>query len=273
MGGRLRIIGFHGVPDRRSFEGLLDWVGDHFRFVSGAEVARAWQTGHRLPDRSVWLTFDDGRPDVVTNALPALLARGIPATMFVCPGIVESRQPFWWDVIAAAQARGWSALASSEALRVLKQVPDPVRRAYMADAARSAGPVPADSVTLDQCRAWRNAGLEVGNHSWDHPLLPACEDAEQVSQIDQAHDWLLANDLIDRSQPLFAYPNGASTTVSRDRLDRIGYGAAVTFDHRMAKTGDDRLKLSRLRLDADADLNRVRAVTSGAHSVVFGLVR
>ena len=49
----------------------------------------------------VMFTFDDGWKDNYTNALPVMRARGIPATVFVCPGLVGRTLPFWPELVAS----------------------------------------------------------------------------------------------------------------------------------------------------------------------------
>jgi len=51
----------------------------------------------RVPKRGIVVTFDDGYADNLKNAEPILSRAGVPATVFVSTGGLESRQPFWWD--------------------------------------------------------------------------------------------------------------------------------------------------------------------------------
>jgi peptidoglycan/xylan/chitin deacetylase (PgdA/CDA1 family) len=59
-----------------------------------------------LPAKAVALTFDDGYLDNLVNARPVLERHGIPATLFVATGFVGSREPFWWDELAAMMLTG-----------------------------------------------------------------------------------------------------------------------------------------------------------------------
>jgi peptidoglycan/xylan/chitin deacetylase (PgdA/CDA1 family) len=64
-----------------------------YRFVTAAEFVRQMQDGH--PPRGVCsLTFDDGSEDNAT-VLPELLASlGVPATLYVCPGLLGQPHPW-----------------------------------------------------------------------------------------------------------------------------------------------------------------------------------
>ena len=50
----------------------------------------------------------------------------------------------------------------------------------------------------------------------------------------------------------------------------LGYEIALLFDHKLTRR-DTPLQMSRLRIDADAPLSRLRAVISGLHSGLFHL--
>ena len=72
---RLRILAYHGIPDETAFTRQLDHVAKHFHSVSGVEVAAALDGGPELEDRSVWIRFDDGAPEVVRSGM-SLLSNG-----------------------------------------------------------------------------------------------------------------------------------------------------------------------------------------------------
>jgi SAM-dependent methyltransferase len=72
---------------------------------------------------------------------------------------------------------------------------------------------------------------------------------------------------------LFAYPNGDWTPTAQQELVRLGYRVGVRFDHRIASGRLQPMQISRLRLDADAPLARVRSIVAGTHPTVFHLIR
>ena len=87
--GRLRVVAYHGVDDPEAFRRQLDLVVSRYESVCGADVVAAMNGGPPLPERAVWITFDDGHSSVVEHALPLLRERGMSATLFVCPGLVD----------------------------------------------------------------------------------------------------------------------------------------------------------------------------------------
>src|SRR5207248_3345103 len=67
-----------------------------FMFVPLAELAASIGAA-RLPGRRrrAAMVFDDGLRSNVRVAYPILRALGIPATFFVCPGLIEERRWLW----------------------------------------------------------------------------------------------------------------------------------------------------------------------------------
>lgn len=269
----LRILAFHDVPDADAFGAQLDELLAHHSFVSGADVGAALHQGAPLPPDAVWITFDDGDPSVVRRALPVLQEREVPATLYVCPGLLDPPSPPWWTVVERAGRGDRGAevdgrrLVGLDLVRALKRVPDAERRRIVAGldpVAVEGDPAPT---TVDEVRAWLAAGQEVGNHTWDHPCLDRCTPDEQEAQVVRAHRWL--SDLLGRPPRTFAYPNGDRTDHVAGLLADLGYDTVLLFDHDLAHPAPGGRELSRLRLDASAPLDRTRAVASGAHSDVM----
>src|SRR5262249_47009284 len=145
-----------------------------------------------------------------------------------------------------------------------KAVPDDTRRAVVGDlrAQLLAAGVDTASVqlTTGQLREWVDAGMELANHTWDHPCLDRCPEPVQREQITTAHDAIA--DACGRPPAAFAYPNGNVTDVARECIRGLGYALGVDFAHRRCSRRSDRLVLPRLRVDTDAPIERFRAIAS-----------
>jgi peptidoglycan/xylan/chitin deacetylase (PgdA/CDA1 family) len=241
---RLRVLGYHGVARAEVFERQIAWLGRHLHPVTLADVIAALD-GAPLPKRAVWVTFDDGDPSVVDVALPILRRHGIRATMFVCPSVIGTDDPLWWQAIDDAR----------EVSR-LKLVPDAERRAAVASTSRR-----VRQLTIDELRTFAADG-DVGNHTWSHPLLDRCDDDEQRRQVREAHEWLTAS--LGAPPTAFAYPNGNAAAAARAELARLGYRIALVHDHRLARL-DDSLAMSRLRVGDHITDDRFEAIIAGVH--------
>jgi peptidoglycan/xylan/chitin deacetylase (PgdA/CDA1 family) len=277
-GSRLRIVAYHDVPDEAVFRWHLQHLAQRYTVVTGAAVGRAMSGRTPLPARSVWITFDDGHRAVFERAQPLLSEFGFSATAYVCPGLVDTTEPFWWDVARAAAMHGLTAqvegrtVAASELESALKRCRDVSRRTAVQVLdeqlrARGLADVERRQAGSDQLLGWIQAGNEIGNHTWDHPCLDRCTEDAQRRQVTDAHEWLTSR--LGTGITTFAYPNGNWASATEEQLRALGYTTAVGFDHRLASRTQHALRLSRLRLDADAEARRVRAVLSGSHTAVM----
>ena len=217
---------------------------------------------------------------VVIQGQAVLDRLGIRATLFVCPGLVDTDRPFWWEVVDAALALGIrpgtvAADARDEELALhMKVLPDARRRALVAEleeavVERTGQPLRRRQVTEAELRGWGEAGHGIGNHTWDHPCLDRCDPESQLEQVAAADRWL--RERWPSSLRVFAYPNGNWSPATEDALTRYGYRLAVLFDHRLSRVSAPPLRLSRLRISSDAPLSRFRSILSGTHSSALRL--
>ena len=272
FGRRLRVLAYHDVPNAESLRQQVEWLIEHFTPVTIEQALRI-MVGDRESDRAVLLTFDDGDPSVIENALPVLTEMGVYAILFVCPGVIDSDLPFWWQVVENAiegEVEMEGRAVDKAELGRLKKLPDPERRrrvAVIRDAVEtSIGQPPRQKqLTTDELRRWVVPGHAIGNHTWDHPLLGTCEREEQIRQVDAAHEWLIEN--LGASNLLFAYPNGNHTSVTEARLRELGYQVGALFDHRLHR-GENPLQMSRIRVNAADTLDEFQAKVSGMHPFV-----
>ncbi|PBC76120.1 polysaccharide deacetylase [Streptomyces sp. TLI_235] len=180
--GRLAVLAYHGIDDRRSFAAQMARLARTARPVSLARVERALREGRPLPPRSVLVTFDDGDRSLLTHGLPVLARHDIPAAAYVIAGLIGGDRPFWWSEAAFLVGHGGTAdglppgTAPDAAVRLLKRLPDGERRRRL-DGLRSTAAAPAPrqpQLSPEDLRTLRDAGVAIGNHTVDHPCLDTC---------------------------------------------------------------------------------------------------
>jgi peptidoglycan/xylan/chitin deacetylase (PgdA/CDA1 family) len=259
----LRVLAYHAVLDPAGFEAQMEHLVERYRPVSSEQVVR-WLDGATLLPGAVWVTFDDGDPTVVERGLPILSRLGIPATMFICPGVIDTDRPYWWEIIdqiSPIEVARLKGVPNAERIARTEEVANQLREERGADLSRR-------QLSSEKLQQWLEAGGDVGNHTWDHPIMDRCEPEEQERQIRTAHDWIM--DRVRPARLLYAHPNGNAVAHSDSVLAALGYDLSVMFDHRIASVRT-RTRLSRLRTNADSDLTRFRAIVSGVHPTVHRL--
>jgi peptidoglycan/xylan/chitin deacetylase (PgdA/CDA1 family) len=261
-GTPLRVLAFHDISDGVGFRAQMEHIVDRYTPVNSDQVV-AWTRGAGLPARAVWVTFDDGDPSVVEIGVPVLADLGVKATLFVCPGVIGTTEPFWWQVAAAVapdEVTAMKSMIDAERSRRVAEMHDRYRR-------RTGHSIERVQLTEHDIDLWLNSGNDIGNHTWDHPMLDQCGPSDQIRQIERAHEWLM-----DRVRPrnlIFAYPNGTRTDIARDTTSSLGYSLAMLFDHAVVSAPG--FEMSRLRTNADGQLERFRSIVSGLHPAVHRL--
>jgi peptidoglycan/xylan/chitin deacetylase (PgdA/CDA1 family) len=270
--GRVAVLGFHGVDDPERFATLMDHVRRTYRPISIDELETAIAEDAPLPERSVLVTFDDGERSVLEHGLPILRERGIPGVAFVIAGLLDTDTDFWWSTVQrlvddGVTIPGHEGEPAGTVIRHLKQMPDSERRIALDQMIALAGTAPRrPQLTSSELATLRAGGIEIGNHTWSHPCLDQCEDGTVHREIGDAHDALTLH--LGEAPRWFAYPNGNWSPCAEAELHKRGYALGFKFDHRHARTTDHPLRLSRLRANSDASLDRMALILSGVHPLM-----
>ncbi|HEY7238252.1 MAG TPA: polysaccharide deacetylase family protein [Burkholderiales bacterium] len=257
-----------GEPDAAEFEARMRWLRANFNVLPLGAAVEALRED-RLPRRALCITFDDGYADNHGVALPILRRLALPATFFVATGFLDGGCMFNDLVIEAVRrARGphlrlediglgHYALATVEQrvraidaiLSRLKYFQPGQRQQVAAEIARRAGAaVPADlMMTSDQVRSLHQAGMSVGAHTVNHPILAEIPAAEARNEMAQSRARL--EDITGAPVRLFAYPNGVPLRDYRrehaELARALGFEAAVSCAWGAARSGDDVFQLPR----------------------------
>lgn len=104
------ILFYHRVADKvpngwtmgtEMFLRQIDWLAEHYDFVSLEESQARLQDGNQRP--AIAITFDDGYADNCDFAIPLLLRREIPFTYFVSTQIIKDQTAFEHDLAAGTR--------------------------------------------------------------------------------------------------------------------------------------------------------------------------
>lgn len=207
---------------------------------------------------SVSFTVDDGYADVADIAQPVFAEFGVPFTVFVVPGVIDSRQMFWWDqvewllgnttanatklqILAEDTVYSWSTHVDRKHVQrkivaSLKALTPELRAEAIGQLAEdlevSLPQIPPDAyriLTWPQLRELEAKGATVGAHSMTHPILSLCDAPRSRWEI--AQSMKRVQEETSRPSQVFCYPNGMPGDFS-DReaqtLQEVGAIGAVT---------------------------------------------
>lgn len=177
----------------------------------------------------VALTFDDAYCGAVETAIPELLRRGVPFTLFVTPSLLDGACS-WWDRLAPNDSGALSPNIRMTALQKFRGDTDEVL-----SWARASGitlqELPehargARAVDVRQLAARPQA--ELGGHGWTHRNLAVLDESSLQDELVQPFRWIRSCGV---AGPIpLAYPYGLHTPIV-DRLAlAVGYSNAFRVD-------------------------------------------
>ena len=174
----------------------------------------------------VAITFDDAYLGAMTAGVAELRARGLPATVFVAPGLLG--QVTWWDLLGGAE--GDLGLGQREhALRALGGDGDRVRAwAASTGIGTSETGLPRIATHEQLAQALRYERLVPGAHTWSHPNLCTVAGATLERELRSAHEWL--RERFVSTIPVLAYPYGLHSPAVMDATGSAGFAHALRVD-------------------------------------------
>jgi peptidoglycan/xylan/chitin deacetylase (PgdA/CDA1 family) len=259
---------FPDEPDATWFDAQLRLLKTWFDILSLPAAVEALAAG-RLPARALAITFDDGYADNFTVALPILQRHAVSATFFIASAYLDGGR-MWNDTVIeslrscslpavelGALGLGTHPLRTASERRTaierilarVKYLPPKDREAAVGAVAQLCGvALPNDlMLTSAQVRHLRDAGMTIGAHTVNHPILARLADDDARDEI--ARGKAALERILGEPVRLFAYPNGKPRQdyrASHVRMAReAGFDAAFSTANGAARIGDSVFEIPR----------------------------
>jgi peptidoglycan/xylan/chitin deacetylase (PgdA/CDA1 family) len=274
--GKRLILAYHGiVPEgappagerslfvsQRDFAAQLDAVSGIAEIVG---LDRLDEPGDGRP--RVAITFDDAYRGAVNEGVAEVVARGLPATIFVAPGRLNDHV-FWWDALSESDGQ-LSETIRHHALHKLLGSDERVRgwAAMIRLPSSDKLPAYAQTATYVELRtAIGFPGITVGSHTWSHANLAALAAVDVAVELEASRDWLRTA-FGDKAIPWIAYPYGLDSAEAHRAAATAGFAGGLRIGggwHRAT----DVSPLARPRLNVPGGLS-----VPGFRARVTGVVR
>ncbi|HET9167757.1 MAG TPA: polysaccharide deacetylase family protein [Candidatus Angelobacter sp.] len=245
-----RILMYHGVAQQgaAALAAQLRYLVRHFKVVSLESMLGRMTNGSLPVAHEIVLTFDDGLRNNLTVVYPILRELQLPATMFVCPALVESGAWLWnhemrcrLQMLAAPElaelrmkllSPGTNVDAIIEWMKTLPQQQRRMAEATIQQATMAFQPTAAqreafDVMDWDDLRSLDRNLITVGSHTLSHPILTKLSGQEIESEILDSRRCL--EQRLERKVDFFCYPNGAYDRRAYQLVQKT-YRAAVTTE-------------------------------------------
>lgn len=243
-GGETAILMYHGTPRRQAadLERQFAYLSRCFDVVPLAALREAPRAGRRR----VVLTFDDGLRNNLTVAYPLLRRFALPATVFVCPGLIGTGS-WLWNHEARERLRSLPAAALGRLARdvgapaeverfvdCMKRMPLLSRRRAekaVREATPGFGPSASqreafDLAGWDELRALDPRIVTLGSHTMSHSILTSLDAASIEHELAESRRAIERE--TGREAAYFCYPNGDYDDVALAAARRHYDGAVTT---------------------------------------------
>ena len=223
------------VLREKTFRQLAEHVAKHYQAVKADEILPGLPT-ERL---RIAFTFDDGWADNHAIALPIAKRFQIPLTIFVCPGLIGSEEPFWPERMTSLSLKSGGALPNreiDELIETLKQYTPEERDNAIQELLKSNGVQPPEpgslrekwSLSWEDILEMNRLGVSFGSHTHTHQILTTLPSGRVQTEIRLSKTAL--EHALGAPCRTFAYPNGNWNPMIRDVVAREGFKLAFTTE-------------------------------------------
>ena len=213
-----------------------------------------------LPQKSLIITFDDGNCGNY-KLIPILKKYNIPATIFICSGIVGTNRHFWFK-----------GKVDNETREFLMKAPDEERIEKLSSYGFEEEKEFENRQALSDKEIEEMKGVvDFQAHTILHPILTNCSLERTEREIIQCKENLKDRYKLDIYA--FSYPNGDYSSREIEILKEAGYECAVTIEPGFNSLDTDVYKLKRIAIWDKADINELLVRTSGLWSFLQKLFK
>jgi peptidoglycan/xylan/chitin deacetylase (PgdA/CDA1 family) len=258
--------------DAIQFTRQMETLAKFFNVVSLQDGIEQMKVG-KLPASSVCVTFDDGYRDNYDVALPILKALNLPATFFIATGYLGDGI-MWNDVVILAIKNTSLKVLDLQEFSLGKELIDSeqkkvqliekllgyikynnvTRRIELVNRLKEITQVDIKErlmMTDYEVKELSRAGMEIGGHTVNHPILTCADDDEVRQEIVEGK--LFLEKLIGKELKYFAYPNGQAkkdyNELHMQLVEEAGFSAALTTNNGAIDKDSGMFDLSRISID------------------------
>ena len=275
------------------FESQLAELRNHWTPISLSELDRCFRNGRSIPERSVFVTFDDGFLNNVNVAAPILKKYDVPATIFLTTGLIETGDTIWplemIERIVAWYGNNLPLPDGTETMQLptelrerieaavavvnrCKTLPDARRIQYLELIRSKTVFQPSEywQYELYRFMIWQDArqlremGVEFGAHTVSHcnlVKLPIDDAIREMRESKQRIEAELGTECF-----ALAYPFGDRSAFSDAVIDaakQLGFRIGVTLCMHRNPEHPDPMRLDRICITGDMTLASFRSLIAG----------
>lgn len=257
-----------GEPDKEKFAWQMSLISKYFNPLPLSQALTLLEK-RQLPANSVCVTFDDGYLNNLEVAMPILKKHAVPATVFVASAFSDGNN-MWNDRILdlfaqcnndvmdlSAADKGKVEVTDSatkfsllkETIIALKYYPIEERLQRVDKLIKDNGNFVEQRRMMSptEIKSLSDAGIEIGAHTHNHPILKGLDEASVRQEITQNRT--LLEQWIGKPVRGFAYPNGKPgidfDDATVELIKALDFDYAVTTEWGISNPEADQYRLRR----------------------------
>lgn len=250
---------FHDI-DRHTAQQSFQYLKRKYNIISLDTFIAACQAKSRanLPKKAAVITFDDGHKQNY-DIYPVLKQLGVPATIFLCSGIVNTNRHYWFKhKDASFTSSDLKKLSNQEKLRHLAKAGFWPEKEF------------SDRQALNKAEILEmKPFINFQAHTVFHPCLPQCYDEEARWEIEECKNQLESDYGLNINA--LAFPNGDYAERDIQLLKAANFQAAVTVDHGLNDIHSDPFRLKRLSTNDSQNMDEFIVKVSGLWGFIKSL--
>lgn len=262
------------------FKAHLRLLKQYFSVIPLKKVVDCLQNSIELPQHFVVITFDDGYEDNYTDAYPLLQKYGLPASIFLTAGLVDSEDLLWHDqleVLLSYTPCRYLSIKSEDGIRNLPlrtigekwyayeyltrrclRISPSNRREFLEQLEESLKVSISEEMkkhykllNWDQVRTISSSGLvDFGSHTMNHHLVTSLDEKNRDYELGKSQKLIMRE--TGNKTTLFSYPNGNFDEKAMMHLRAHGYLGACTAERKLLNYYCDSLAIPRVGVSGES---------------------
>jgi peptidoglycan/xylan/chitin deacetylase (PgdA/CDA1 family) len=251
---------FHTIS-RDFFLKCILWLKNYgYSFISTEQLINHLRGSGKIPERTVWITFDDGWKENIDNVIPIMIEYNVPVTFFVSTDPVENGGVFWWSYVTKY---GKKYLNTDNTIKKMRQIRESRREElikHLED--RFSSRMIREAMSIEDVKEIAKLSqVAVGCHTVHHVMMPQCTDEELDYEIRSSKEKL--ESWIGKPVNYFSYPEGDYNLHVKETVKKYGFNLAATTDNRFISDKDDLFSLPRFWVRGEGSFNEAKCQMLG----------
>ena len=250
---------FHTIS-KNFFLKCIIWLKNNgYDFISTEQLIDYLQYNGMVPDRAVWITFDDGWKENIDNVIPIITEYNIPVTFFISTDPVENGGVFWWSYVI----RYGKYLPNDNTIKKMRLINESRRKELIKQLEdKFSSHMSREAMTIEEVKKISSLSLvKIGCHTVHHVMMSQCTENELDFEIKTSKQKL--ESWIGKQVNYFSYPEGDYNSYLAKFVKKYGFDLAVTTENRFVSDKDDLFSIPRCWVRGEGFFNEAKCQMLG----------